>query len=161
MMKKTKPSVEELQRKLDRMYRTAFYYELVNNKAQFAELVELTAQNLSSAFSGNQRFISENIINRAERNVRAALSEEKGVDYSGTFAADEEVLDKSADVKQFLQLRETIETLEKQNQALQAENDKLKEEVVAFRAKLSLYEEAYQKLLDKLLPTTPNSANNN
>ena len=122
MANRQKPTVEELQKKLDRMYRTAFYYELVDSKAQFADLVELTAQNLSSAFSGNPRFISENIINRAERNVREALAQ-KGVEYSGTFAADEEVLDKSSDAKLFAQLQETIETLEKQNNALGTDNE--------------------------------------
>lgn len=151
MANRPKPTVEELQKKLDRMYRTAFYYELVDSKAQFAELVELTAQNLSSAFSGNPRFISENILNRAERNVREALSE-KGVEYSGTFAADEEVLDKSADAKQFIQLRETIETLEKQNKELSTDNEQLKYENVTLKTEASLYKELYQRLLEHIMP---------
>lgn len=151
MANRPKPTVEELQKKLDRMYRTAFYYELVDSKAQFAELVELTAQNLSSAFSGNPRFISENILNRAERNVREALSE-KGVEYSGTFAADEEVLDKSADAKQFIQLRETIETLEKQTKELSTDNEQLKYENVTLKTEASLYKELYQRLLEHIMP---------
>lgn len=151
MANRPKPTVEELQKKLDRMYRTAFYYELVDSKAQFAELVELTAQNLSSAFSGNPRFISENILNRAERNVREALSE-KGVEYSGTFAADEEVLDKSADAKQFIQLRETIETLEKQNKELSTDDEQLKYENVTLKTEASLYKELYQRLLEHIMP---------
>lgn len=151
MANRSKPTVEELQKKLDRMYRTAFYYELVDSKAQFAELVELTAQNLSSAFSGNPRFISENILNRAERNVREALSE-KGVEYSGTFAADEEVLDKSADAKQFIQLRETIETLEKQTKELSTDNEQLKYENVTLKTEASLYKELYQRLLEHIMP---------
>lgn len=151
MTNRPKPTVEELQKKLDRMYRTAFYYELVDNKAQFADLVGLTAQNLSSAFSGNPRFISENILNRAERNVREALSE-KGIDYSGTFAADEEVLDKSADAKFFTQLQETIETLEKQNQTLNAGNEQLKCENITLKTEATLYKDLYQRLIEHLMP---------
>jgi len=153
MANRPKPTVEELQKKLDRMYRTAFYYELVDSKAQFADLVELTAQNLSSAFSGNPRFISENIINRAERNVREALSQ-KGVEYSGTFAADEEVLDKSADAKLFAQLQETIETLEKQNNALSSDNEQLKYENITFKTEATLYKDLYQRLMEHLMPNS-------
>lgn len=153
MANRPKPTVEELQKKLDRMYRTAFYYELVDSKAQFAELVELTAQNLSSAFSGNPRFISENILNRAERNVREALSE-KGVEYSGTFAADEEVLDKSADAKLFTQLQETIETLEKQNNALSTDNEQLKYENITLKTEAMLYKDLYQRLMEHLMPNS-------
>lgn len=153
MANRPKPTVEELQKKLDRMYRTAFYYELVDSKAQFADLVELTAQNLSSAFSGNPRFISENIINRAERNVREALSQ-KGVEYSGTFAADEEVLDKSADAKLFAQLQETIETLEKQNNALGSDNEQLKYENITLKTEATLYKDLYQRLMEHLMPNS-------
>ncbi len=153
MANRQKPTVEELQKKLDRMYRTAFYYELVDSKAQFADLVELTAQNLSSAFSGNPRFISENIINRAERNVREALAQ-KGVEYSGTFAADEEVLDKSSDAKLFAQLQETIETLEKQNNALGTDNEQLKYENITLKTEATLYKDLYQRLMEHLMPNS-------
>ena len=153
MANRPKPTVEELQKKLDRMYRTAFYYELVDSKAQFADLVELTAQNLSSAFSGNPRFISENIINRAERNVREALAQ-KGVEYSGTFAADEEVLDKSSDAKLFAQLQETIETLEKQNNALGTDNEQLKYENITLKTEATLYKDLYQRLMEHLMPNS-------
>ena len=153
MANRPKPTVEELQKKLDRMYRTAFYYELVDSKAQFADLVELTAQNLSSAFSGNPRFISENIIGRAERNIREALAQ-KGVEYSGTFAADEEVLDKSADAKLFTQLQETIETLEKQNNALSTDNEQLKYENITLKTEAMLYKDLYQRLMEHLMPNS-------
>lgn len=157
MTDKHKPSVEELQKKMDRLYRTAFYYEIVDSKAQFAELIEMTAQNLSSALSGNPRALSENIIYRAERNLQNKLSA-KNIVCTDLYSLTPTTGITNTSTNNDL---ETIENLQNQNKNLSDSVEKLKVENIAYRTEAQLYKDLYQRLLEHLMTINTSQNTNN
>lgn len=146
MTNKTKEAVEELQKKFNRLYRTAFYYEVVDSKSQFAELVGLTAQNLSSALSGNPRFISANLVNRAEINVKAAL-QAKDIDLADLY-----------EIPKSITTAPTTEQAQTDTQAAEsnitATIEQLSAENIKYKTEAMLYKDLYQRLLDHFMNNT-------
>lgn len=136
---------ETLNKKVERLQKMFDYARannLCTNKTTFAELVGFTASNMSRAFSGIQRYLTDNLLTRVNQAIGSAFTTEWVLYGTGEiYAAQPSVpaqpeeqpvqapaQEVSSDSSRVRELEYVIETQKKLIEMLERENEDLKKE---------------------------------